>query len=415
MIVHAYSHMQHDPEIHIDHRWTIGKIKELVKNSYGEEVAEVILGSTLNNPYVETFSGVITDKDLRKTLIPYAVCKILGGVFLVDNKITLEYLECFIQSIKPGKINMTPPSKPFLLSYESNEMAVLERNDIHYIEPPRDDWSPPKVSVISLMKDAEQYLPFFTWVFSKILETTKYTFEFYIMENDSKDNSEKILKKFMEGKNGTFYSGPMEWNKNIRTGMSTQRGEYMSNLRNELKRLHGTLDSEYTVIMDTDVYFKPNCIFKLIRRLKTDGVAMSTCFGDDWSVIQNYGSSHYYDTFALITHDNITHKETGNKCLFPGCKLCEPHLKRRGLLDRRYSEDTNIIEVNSAFGGIVALKTEHYNATSWEPTICEHHGFCESIRKFGKIIISRDIETMMAKEHHDFLERSKLVVKVLGQ
>ena len=219
----------------------------------------------------------------------------------------------------------------------------------------------------------------------------------------------------MEGKKGSLYAGTIDWNKNIRAGMSTERGEYMCNLRNELKRLHGTLNSEYTIILDTDVYFKPDCIFKLIRRLKMDDIVMSTCFGNDWNVIQNYGSSHYYDTFALITLDGITHKETGNKCLFKGCKLCEPHLTKIGFLDKRYLDDENIIEVNSAFGGIVALKTEHYNKTDWEPTICEHHGFCESIRKFGKIIISKDIETMMAKDYHDFLERSKLAVKVLGQ
>ena len=220
--------------------------------------------------------------------------------------------------------------------------------------------------------------------------------------------SEELLTDFMKDKKGKLFSGKLDWGADERSGTNVKRGAYMARLRNELKNKHGKLTSNYTVVIDTDVYFDHTIIDKLIDRL-VPGVVMSTSYGKAWDIMLSHSSDHYYDTFAYVTDEGLGFKETGNKCLFHGCELCKKYLEQRGLMKSRYPPDVDVIKVKSAFGGLVVLPTKIYNATNWTPTPCEHHGWCEQLRKNGDIIVSRDIETIIAKPRHDLLDRSNII------
>ena len=342
--------------------------------------------------------------------IPYLICSIHGGTFICSNtdKETLDQFNSKITSPEIFALKMkgryvfvtTPPVKrPNIKNFKMKNIKFIKL-----------DGQKTHLSVVGLVKDAEEYIPFFSHIFSKIESKYNYDIEFYLMENDSSDNSSKMLKDFMETRKGFLFSDKIDWNLDIRKGMNKTRGGYMCNLRNFLKNKHGKLSTDFTILIDTDVYFDVDTVAKLIDRLE-ENVAMSTPFCNDWSIIQNFGCDHYYDTFAYITKDGLDYSHTGNKCLFPECNMCKPFLQSKNLLPSRYDSSEKIKEVQSAFGGLVAIPTEIYNQVEWEQTICEHHGFCENIRKFGKIIVSRDIEIMMAKACHDLADRSKIICR----
>ena len=54
-----------------------------------------------------------------------------------------------------------------------------------------------------------------------------------------------------------------------------------------------------------------------------------------------------------------------------------------------------IQEVYSAFGGFVVVRSSVLNKCNWDVTpdkLCsEHNHFCNMVRKYGKVVIARDI------------------------
>ena len=84
----------------------------------------------------------------------------------------------------------------------------------------------------------------------------------------------------------------------------------------KLKKLHGILSSDYTWIIDSNIIFKDNLIDNFIN-LSKNKVKMITPF-----VICQSNKNHYYDTFAFISKNNISYKDTSNTCLFKNCSKC---------------------------------------------------------------------------------------------
>lgn len=99
-------------------------------------------------------------------------------------------------------------------------------------------------------------------------------------------------------------------------------------------------------------------------------------------------NAHYYDSFAMIVK-SISYKDNNNTCMFINCNRCKNIRKDHNInIDESLLvPDNNIFNINSAFGGFFLLKTYVYNNINWDNTICEHHSFCEKIRKFGNILL----------------------------
>jgi hypothetical protein len=160
-------------------------------------------------------------------------------------------------------------------------------------------------------------------------------------------------------------------------GANNERGRYMANIRNKIKEIHGELESDYTILLDTDLVFNVKTIFRLITTLK-NGVVMSGAYST--CGIKDY---HYYDTFAHISKGGHGWRQHGYTCYFHRCEGCNKKLIEKKV-GYRYSLNKQI-EVNACFGGVVALETKVYNKVKYGNSICEHHSFCNEVRKYGKI------------------------------
>ena len=125
-----------------------------------------------------------------------------------------------------------------------------------------------KISVILTIKNGENYINYLNHYFDKVenLYLDKYKFEYFIYENNSTDNTKEAIKNFYKYKNreGKYFLENINNSKNL-DGITKERGEYMSFLRNKLKTYHGHLDSEYTLLIDCDVIFTYDIIEKLIN------------------------------------------------------------------------------------------------------------------------------------------------------
>ena len=250
-----------------------------------------------------------------------------------------------------------------------------------------------KISVCLVIRNGEQYMNYLDKLFKEIeLLYNNYIFEYYIYENNSTDNTKSCIQKFAENRICKYWLEDTPKNEML-TGISMERGERMACIRNKLKDFHKELDSDYTLLLDCDVVFLPNTIERLINSFNNK-IVMTSSFCICWPVYKNNKYIHYYDSFAVITTDNISYKETINSCLFKCCQNCI--LRRKALKinipDSSLFDDNKIIKVRSAFGSCSLIKTEIYNKVQWSNSICEHHSFCEQVNTYGDIIINPTIK-----------------------
>ena len=198
----------------------------------------------------------------------------------------------------------------------------------------------------------------------------------------------------------------------------------MARLRNKLKMFHQELKSDYVLIIDSDVVILPNTIPELINTIKNDkgNIVMVSPYGMCYDIYRRKtsgvkgkkkrGRIHYYDSFAVISNEDIGYKENGNTCLFKSCAFCRGIRKNKGCkLENKYLwDDDKLIKVKSCFGSISLIKTDVYNKCKWGKSICEHHSFCEEIRKYGDIVINPLIKTFTCKpEHRDYEKMEDLL------
>ena len=130
-----------------------------------------------------------------------------------------------------------------------------------------------------------------------------------------------------------------------------------------------------------------------ITTIKNTVMVTPYCICWDWYCKHN-DPNHYYDSLAFITNDNICFKDNYNTCMFDNCNKCKKTRNFKNIKLNTLLSSKNIVNVDSAFGGFVIIKTDVYNKVTWENTICEHHSFCKNVRKYGNIIINPNIKTI---------------------
>ena len=246
-----------------------------------------------------------------------------------------------------------------------------------------------KISIVCMFKNNEEYVLFFS---KKMREIEKIyvniSFEYFLYENDSVDHTLEMLEMFMKNRVGKLFTEKNKPVNHFQKSISIERGRFMKNLRNNLKRLHGQLDSDFVVLLDTDTVFNETIISKYIDYFEIhSNVSMVTPYCLDWKTIKEGIFNHYYDTFALI-FNNMSYLETGNTCLFEDCQFCPWHRtihKKKDPLQQLKISHKNNISVQSAFGCISMIRTSVYNEVEWGDSVCEHHSFCKNIRKYGEI------------------------------
>lgn len=239
-----------------------------------------------------------------------------------------------------------------------------------------------KVSVVCVIRNREDYVKFLNELFLQIEERTSNSvqFEYFIYENNSTDNTKKEIENFYKNRCGKFLCEDIHPVPEIYGGTNIERGIYMAKIRNRIKDIHGKLDSDYTILVDSDIVFNVKTIFRLITTLK-NGIVMSSVYSTHG--IRDY---HYYDTFAHISKFGHGKGEVGYTCFFHRCAGCNEKLRKKGI-GYRYSLNRQI-EVKTCFGGVVAIETRVYNEVRYGISNCEHHSFCDEVRKYGKIVIN---------------------------
>ena len=258
-----------------------------------------------------------------------------------------------------------------------------------------------KISLFILFKNNEDYLNYFILMMKNIESNYNYDIYYYIYENNSTDNTKNLLKEFMKFRKGNLIAEDINnkyTDEKLNSGISLDRGIKMSTIRNKNKNSAGINNTDYSIIIDSDVFFKEDIIDKMIKSInKNKNIGMVTTFNVDYENYCETENFHYYDSFAFINKNNISYKDTSNKCLFRQCKRCINFRYNNNIKikDSDLFDMSSIVYVKSAFGGFALLKTALFNSIYWGETICEHFYFCKMIRNLNyKIILDTNIKTV---------------------
>jgi hypothetical protein len=283
------------------------------------------------------------------------------------------------------------------------------------------------ISILGLFRDCSDYFEYFTKVMIDMENMYNVTFDYFFCENDSKDDTRDKLKKFAKGRQCKLLLLQLE--KDYSTNdlaINLERIHTLLTLRNKLKDTFGPFKSDWTMIVDTGIYFRPTILHDMFNYKKNDENIGAMCpyvvqiyskekiidrpeFQHLRQHLQNVKSptdlinlEHFYDTYSTIDNNSIFMYPF---CPFEKCLLCKP---ARSQFDYKLiPADKPIVEVNSTFGGFCLIDTNIFNNKSvrWDTiclnmvkhtSICEHILFCDRIRTVSgkKVVILQDIKNV---------------------
>jgi len=233
-----------------------------------------------------------------------------------------------------------------------------------------------KISVMSLFRDSEQYIDRTLKQFESMNSIENVEFEYFFYENDSKDNTRELLNSWCDNNNGKLLYEDKGYPK-FGSINHLERFILLAYYRNTLKRfLVDNTDSDYTIIVDSDIVFNNKCIEQLIEYKDYNDCAMMT--GNSRCAIRSEIFSKcmnsYYDTAPF--RDSLG----GSGLLWADCPS---RLEK----DLELWKKGNPIRVQSAFGSIAILKTKYLKEVYWSShgEGVEHMEFCYRLHEFGHI------------------------------
>ena len=189
-------------------------------------------------------------------------------------------------------------------------------------------------------------------------------FRYYIYENDSFDDTPNLLRDFYTHSNGNYVCEKLDkphWS-------STPNPRRMLDLamyRNSMKSLCDNWDSDYSVILDSQIDFSPDIIEKQINLLESTGAVMATPFGSP------VNSSRYYDLYAYRDMEGF----------------------------QEIPDTEEPFEAASAFCGFVTLRSDVFKKCYWDcnGAESEHVSFCQMVRQYGKILVDPNVRVKWKK------------------
>jgi len=232
-----------------------------------------------------------------------------------------------------------------------------------------------KISVIGLWRDSQNTA-------SQILDALEniskvYNLDYYFYENDSIDNTKIILDNWLKDKDGKLLSEKLNFPK-YGSVPDTERLILLSFYRNKAKNLANASDSEYTLLIDTDVFFTTEQMTILYDTIIDTNAAMVVANTRAKQVPDlMHGSSNdvFYDVFAFRDALN------NNGLYFTDCPLIMEQ-------DRKLWFDNRPVRINSGFSGFCLIKTSILKECFWSTiSHSEHVNFCYQVQKHGNIFI----------------------------
>jgi hypothetical protein len=269
-----------------------------------------------------------------------------------------------------------------------------------------------RISIISMFKNNEKYLTdFFIGMMNEFESYYDIKFDYYIIENNSKDDTRKILKSFIETKSEKskllLFNKHTDY-KNIGTGKNHDRLVNLTNIRNKLVNSITPLDSEWSLFIDSNIYFKVEILKDMFSIIpKENNIGMIIPYTQQLFIPNVHKLNltkptllnHFYDTFSF--YDNNS-KTFWPYCAFEKCKLC----KRETCKDRQsIPTSESIVDIDSGFGGFALIETNIINNKDirWktlshevkdDESICEHYLFCHSLKLITKkrIVLLQNVD-----------------------
>ena len=232
-----------------------------------------------------------------------------------------------------------------------------------------------KISVMSLFRDSEKHIDRTLKQFESMNNIENVKFEYFFYENDSKDNTRKLLNSWCDNNNGKLIYEDKGYPK-FGSTISLERFILLAYYRNRIKKFtEENTDSDYTMILDSDIVFNNKCVEKLIEYKDYNNCAMMT--GNSRCAIRSEVFSKcvnsYYDVAAF--RDSL-----GGSGLF--WSDCPSRLEK----DLELWKKGNPIKVQSAFGSIAILKTKYLKEVYWSShSESEHMELCYRLHEFGNI------------------------------
>jgi hypothetical protein len=236
-----------------------------------------------------------------------------------------------------------------------------------------------KISVLGLWRDSSETSHRTLQNLQNIVdENQDIQFNFFFYENDSKDNTKEILDNWITNFEGKVFSENYNLPK-FGSVVDITRLVLLSFYRNRLKELcFDSLDSEYTLLIDTDIIFDSSHLRSLLQNIKELNAAMvvantrQNAFPD---LMLKETNDTFYDAFALRDRFN------NSSIYFTNCPLT--------INKDRNDWNQNIpIQLISGFSGFALLKTDIFKECKWSTTgHSEHVNFCYEINKYGLIYI----------------------------
>jgi hypothetical protein len=291
------------------------------------------------------------------------------------------------------------------------------------------------ISVMALFKNSQRYLEFLV---KKFEEIEKYydnvTFSYNFLENNSSDDSRHILQEFIKNRKGKFVTLNLDKTYTCnRTAINIERIHTIKTLRNVLLNTIKPIDSDWTLMIDSDIYFQVETIQEMFKAQPTkNNIAMMSPFTTQIftdAILRSHiaknpekGKSltalldkvkkdtkyidclHFYDTYATIDAEGIM---TYPFCIFEKCLTCRLTRPTDHPLLKTIPEDQDIVEVKSTFGGFVLIDTSilNHRGVEWDTycvnvdkktAMCEHVLFCDRIRTVSqkKIVILQNVKNV---------------------
>jgi hypothetical protein len=280
------------------------------------------------------------------------------------------------------------------------------------------------LSVLCLFKNAGTYLKkFFIPMTNDLEKYYNVEFVYYIIENNSTDDTRCLLNTFISTK--SYKSKFMRFDVktdyvNVGKGINYDRISSLSNIRNKLIDNIVPLPSKWSLVIDSNIYFKVDILSRMFSVLpRKNNIGMLAPFVQQLlihGIHINYESSkhtsnkivsheyenipltgelvnHYYDTFSFYDHNSRAHYP---QCAFQKCLVCSPTRNKCDLYfkDNSVPDTIEVVDVASCFGGFVIIDNVIFNEHNirWDTvsynvlgeSICEHVLLCFQIRKIAK-------------------------------
>jgi hypothetical protein len=201
---------------------------------------------------------------------------------------------------------------------------------------------------------------------------------YFFYENDSKDNTPAILKKWMSGDRKGSLKVEVLGSPHFKRTLEPERMGQLCSYRNKCKKLSEGLSFDYAVVFDSEIIFSVENLKKQIKTLIDTENCVMVCPNirqNIYAYASDFCLTSYYDVYPFKDR-------YGNRGIyFADCpSFQEDDMKnwRRG----------NPVRVNSAFGGFAVIKWEAFEKVSWSSDLnCDHVNFCYDLSRYGDIYI----------------------------